>query len=98
MYLLSSNALRVLHRDLDGSLETVYDEGPASGRHRCAVPEAAVEGTRAQDGSRPSRGAERYDVCHPLMVGLGLHHRSKVVRSHTKLLPLARSRLSRSPA
>ena len=50
MYLLSSNASRASHRTWTGTRRRCATVSP-SGRHRCAVPEAAVEGTRAQDVS-----------------------------------------------
>ena len=50
MYRLCSNASRVSHRTWMGARTRRVCEHP-SGRHRCAVPEAAVEGTRAQDVS-----------------------------------------------
>ena len=46
MYLLCWNASRVLHRVLTGSRRRRVCVTP-SGRHGCAVAEAAVEGTRA---------------------------------------------------
>ena len=46
MYLLCWNASRVLHRVLTGSRRRRVCVTP-SGRHGCAVTEAAVEGTRA---------------------------------------------------
>ena len=49
MYLLCLNALRVLPRTLTGPLRRRVTKDPSS-RHGCAVPEAAVEGTRGLDG------------------------------------------------
>ena len=49
MYLLCLNALRVLPRTLTGPLRRRVAKDPSS-RHGCAVPEAAVEGTRGLDG------------------------------------------------
>jgi hypothetical protein len=46
MYLLSSNASRASHRTWTGTRRRCATVSP-SGRHRSAVPEAAVEGTRA---------------------------------------------------
>ena len=50
MYLLGENRSRVSHRTWTGTRRRWSTVCP-SGRHRCAVPEAAVEGTRAQDVS-----------------------------------------------
>ena len=50
MYLLGENRSRVSHLTWTGTRRRWSTVCP-SGRHRCAVPEAAVEGTRAQDVS-----------------------------------------------
>ena len=46
MYRLCSNASRASHQTWTGTRRRWSTVCP-SGRHRCAVPEAAVEGTRA---------------------------------------------------
>ena len=80
MYLLSENALRVLHRVLTGPWRRRVRRDPSS-QHGRAVTESTVEGTRAWT-ALGHREVQKEVSVTPLTVGCGLCHNGSEAASY----------------